>query len=498
MQGRARMTSTFTGPGEPPADPWLGRRVAVAGAAVSGLAVARVMLDRGARVVIVDARDDEPLRDAVAPLVAAGAEIRLGDAESRIDADLVVTSPGWRPDSPMLAAAQRDGVEVIGEPELAWRLRPWHDGLSPAPWVAVTGTNGKTTTVGMVESILQAAGYRAVAAGNVGRPLIEVVLDPDPYDVIAVELSSFQLHWSKDLAPDVGVVLNIAEDHLDWHGSMDAYAAAKAAVWRYGGCQPYNADDPLVTRLALEANDDPHPFTTGHPVGGGFGVVDGVIVDGMSGWAPDLEPEPQRREGGWELVTLSDLAVSGPHNVANAVAAAATTRVLGLSEDVPWTAVRDGLRAFRPGHHRNEVVAQVGGVTWVNDSKATNPHAAGASLSAYPSVVWIAGGLLKGADVGPLVAEQAGRLRGVVLIGRDRGEIAEALARHAPDVPVVTVVTQDTGGMDEAVQAAAELAQPGETVLLAPAAASMDMFRDYADRGDRYAAAVRRIIEYLQ
>jgi UDP-N-acetylmuramoylalanine--D-glutamate ligase len=172
--------------------------------------------------------------------------------------------------------------------------------------------------------------------------------------------------------------------------------------------------------------------------------------------------------------------------------------VLGLSEDVPWTAVRDGLRAFRPGHHRNEVVAQVGGVTWVNDSKATNPHAAGASLSAYPSVVWIAGGLLKGADVGPLVAEQAGRLRGVVLIGRDRGEIAEALARHAPDVPVVTVVTQDTGGMDEAVQAAAELAQPGDTVLLAPAAASMDMFRDYADRGDRYAAAVRRIIEYLQ
>jgi UDP-N-acetylmuramoylalanine--D-glutamate ligase len=475
--------------------PVAGRRVAVAGAAVSGLAVARVLLERGERVLIVDSRDDEALRDKLAPLVVAGAEIRLGDAEAPVDAELVVTSPGWRPDQPMLAAALRDGIEVIGEPELAWRMRPVADS---APWVAITGTNGKTTTVGMVEAILRAAGYRAVSAGNVGRPLIEVVLDAHPYVVIAVELSSFQLHWSRELAPEVGAVLNIAEDHLDWHGSMDAYAAAKAAVWRYGGCQPYNADDPIVTRLAIEANDEPHPFTVGEPSSGGFGVIDGVLVDAMSGWVPDQEPEPVRRGAGWELVAVDELAVSGPHNVANAVAAAAATRVLGLTRPMPWTAVRDGLRAFQPGHHRNEVVAQAGGVTWVDDSKATNPHAAGASISAYPAVVWIAGGLLKGADVGPLVAAQAARLRGVVLIGRDRAQIAKALARHAPDVPVVTVVTQDTAGMDEAVQAAAELAQPGDTVLLAPAAASMDMFRDYADRGDRYAAAVRRIIEFLQ
>ncbi|HVX69289.1 MAG TPA: UDP-N-acetylmuramoyl-L-alanine--D-glutamate ligase [Mycobacteriales bacterium] len=477
--------------------PVSGKRVAVAGSAVSGLAVARVMLERGARVVVIDARDDEPLRDSLAALVAAGAETRLGDAESPVDADLVVTSPGWRPDQPMLAAAQRGGVEVIGEPELAWRLRPGGGSSSAAPWVAITGTNGKTTTVGMVESILQAAGYRAIAAGNVGRPLIDVVLDPDRYDVIAVELSSFQLHWSKEMAPDVGVVLNIAEDHLDWHGSMDAYAAAKAAVWRHGGCQPYNADDPLVTRLAFEANDEPHPFTTGEPTSGGFGVVDGAIVDAMSGWSPEYEPEPERLGPGFRLVDLAALAVAGPHNVANATAAAAAAQVFGLTRRMPWPAVRDGLLAFRPGHHRNEVVAQAGGVTWVDDSKATNPHAAGASLSAYPSVVWIGGGLLKGADVEPLVREQSGRLRAAVLIGRDRAQIAEALARHAPDVPVVTVVTQDTAGMDEAVRAAAELAQPGDTVLLAPAAASMDMFRDYADRGDRYAAAVRRIIEHL-
>ncbi|MGN6473735.1 MAG: UDP-N-acetylmuramoyl-L-alanine--D-glutamate ligase [Mycobacteriales bacterium] len=480
------------------AGPYSGRRVAIAGAAVSGLAAARAMLDRGANVVIVDARDDEPLRESLNALVTAGAEIRLGDADTPVEADLVVTSPGWRPDQPMLAAAQRDGVEVIGEPELAWRLRPGGESGEATPWVAVTGTNGKTTTVGMVEAILKAAGYRAVAAGNVGVPLIDVVLDPDRYDVIAVELSSFQLHWSKQLAPDVGVVLNIAEDHLDWHGSMEAYAQAKAAVWRHGGCGPFNADDPLVSRLAGQWLDEPHPFTAGAPQSGGFGVVDGAIVDAMSGWSPEYEPEPERLGTGFRLIDIADLSVAGPHNIANATAAAAAAQVFGLTRRMPWPAVRDGLRAFRPGHHRNEVVAQAGGITWVDDSKATNPHAAAASLSAYPSVVWLAGGLLKGADVEPLVAEQAGRLRGAVLIGRDRVQIAEALARHAPDVPVVTVETQDTSGMEEAVRAAAELAQEGDTVLLAPAAASMDMFRDYADRGDKFAEAVRRVAELLK
>jgi UDP-N-acetylmuramoylalanine--D-glutamate ligase len=461
-----------------------GSRVAVAGAAVSGLSVARVLLERGARVLVVDGRDDEPIRAAVAALVAAGAETRLGDADSPVDVDLVVTSPGWRPDQPMLAAAQDAGIEVIGEPEMAWRLRPSREGRPPAPWLAITGTNGKTTTVGMVESILQAAGYRAVAAGNVGRPLLDVVLDPDPYDVIAVELSSFQLHWSSELAPEVGAVLNIAEDHLDWHGSMASYAAAKAAVWRRGTDGVYNAEDALVTDLARAALNGPHDFTTKEPGSGGLGVVNGAIISRLSG-------------GEVAIVDLAELAVSGPHNVANAVAAAAVVGVFGLSRDVPAAAVAHGLRAYRPGHHRNEVVGQAGGVTWVNDSKATNPHAAAASLSAYPSVVWIAGGLLKGADVEPLVAEHGRRLRGAVLIGRDKAQLAEALARHAPDVPVVTVVTDETNGMDEAVQAAAELAQPGDTVLLAPAAASMDMFRDYAERGDRYAAAVRRIIDYL-
>jgi UDP-N-acetylmuramoylalanine--D-glutamate ligase len=288
-------------------------------------------------------------------------------------------------------------------------------------------------------------------------------------------------------------VLNIAEDHLDWHGSLAAYAADKAAVWRAGGCGTYNAEDPLVARLAREALDEPHPFSTGVPESGGFVVVDGAIVDATSGWAPDLESEPEHTELGVKLVDLADLQVSGPHNVANAVAAAATARIFGLQQHVPWAAVRAGLQGFRPGRHRNEVVAEADGITWVDDSKATNPHAAAASLSAYPSVVWIAGGLLKGADVEPLVIAEQHRLRAAVLIGRDQAQIAGALARHAPDVTVVTVGAQDTTGMDEAVRLAAELAQPGDTVLMAPAAASMDMFRDYAERGDVFAAAARRL-----
>ncbi|MBV9291019.1 MAG: UDP-N-acetylmuramoyl-L-alanine--D-glutamate ligase [Frankiales bacterium] len=458
---------------------------------MSGEAAADVLLQLGARVLVVDGRDGPAEQEVAERLRAAGAEVRLGDAESPVDADLVVTSPGWRPDQPLLAAALRGGVEVIGEPELAWRLRPWGT-YGPAPWVAVTGTNGKTTTVGMVEAVLRAAGYRVTAAGNVGRPLVTAVTSAS-YDVLAVELSSFQLHWSSELAPDAAVVLNIAPDHLDWHGSLDAYAADKAAIWRAGGCGAYNADDELVTHLALDRLDDPHPFTVGPAQSGGFGLVDGVIVDRMSGWGPETETEPDYRGDGIALVDVADLAVSGPHNVANAIAATAVSRVFGLNGrmPVPWAAVGEGLRSYRPGPHRNAEVAVVDGVRYVDDSKATNPHAAAASLSAYESVVWVAGGLFKGADVDGLVAEHASRLRAVVVIGVDRRPLIDAIARHAPDVPVVEVSGRDTDVMNDAVSAAARLAAPGDTVLLAPAAASMDQFRDYAERGDRFAAAAR-------
>ena len=467
---------------------WRGRRVCVAGLGVSGLPTARALVQLGASVVAVDERV-VPDRDA--ELADLGVEVVTGALPAAPpDVELVVTSPGWRPDNPLLVAAQAAGLEVIGEPELAWRIRVAGAGGRPAPWVAVTGTNGKTTTVGMVAEILRAAGHRTLAVGNVGVPLVQAVLDPS-YDVLAVELSSFQLHWSSELAPDAGVLLNIADDHLDWHGDLEAYAATKARVWRGNGCGAYNADDALVTRLATEQLDCGHPFTLQATPPGGFGLVDGVLTDRMAGWSPD-EDEPPQRDGGIELVRVDELAVRGPHNVANALAAAAVTRVLGLRGEVavPWKAVGDGLRAYRPGPHRNAVVGHVDGVEYVDDSKATNPHAADASLAAYSSVVWIAGGLLKGADVEPLVRAHARRLRGVVLIGRDKAVIADALARHAADVPVVVVDAADTGAMDIAVRAAAELAVPGDVVLLAPAAASMDMFRDYADRGDAFVAAV--------
>ena len=474
-----------------------GRRIAVAGIGMSGVAAAEVLLEEGAEVVVVDTSTGETQRAEAQRLSALGARVLLGEDVPDLDADLVVTSPGWSPRQPLLVAAQAEGIEVIGEPELAWRLRPSGPPGTSAPWVAVTGTNGKTTTVGMVESILQAAGLRAIAAGNVGLPLVRAVRAQPRYDAIAVELSSFQLHWSSELAPEAGALLNLADDHLDWHGDFDRYAEAKTAVWRGNGCGVYNADDPRVAELATSLLDCPHPFTLDTTPPGGFGVVDGVLTDRMAGWSP-AERDPKLRDGGIELVAVSELAVSGPHNVANALAAAAVTRVLGLlgaEPDISWRAVRAGLLAYRPGPHRNALVGEVDGVTYVDDSKATNPHAAEASLASYSSVVWLAGGLLKGADVEPLVQAQAARLRAAVLIGRDKSSIADALARHAPEVPVLIVESSDTGAMDIAVREAARLAQPGDVVLLAPAAASMDMFRDYADRGRQFAAAVHKLAE---
>jgi UDP-N-acetylmuramoylalanine--D-glutamate ligase len=431
--------------------------------------VARALLDRDARVLVVDGRDGDELGPAAGELRARGAEVRLGDATTPVDADLVVTSPGWRPDQPLLAAALREGIEVIGEPELAWRLRP----AGAADWIGVTGTNGKTTTVGLLASILSAAGRSTVAAGNVGLPLIEAVLAVPAYDVLAVELSSFQLHWSSTLQCSAASILNIADDHTDWHGSFDAYAADKALILRGDPLAVVNLDDEGSVR-ASEGAARQLGFTVGQPEPGQLGVRDAALVGANGAF----------------LANLTDLRVPGTHNVSNALAASA----LALSNaSVPPDAVREGLRRYTPGRHRNQVVASGGGIDWVDDSKATNPHAAAASLSAYPSVVWIAGGLLKGALVDELVEAQAHRLRGVVLIGRDREVLAAALARHAADVPVVTIDTDDTAGMDEAVRSAAALAQPGDTVLLAPAAASMDMFRDYAERGDRFAAAAAAV-----
>ncbi|MEU5130157.1 UDP-N-acetylmuramoyl-L-alanine--D-glutamate ligase [Streptomyces mobaraensis] len=461
-----------------------GKHITVAGLGVSGVSAARALAGLGARVTVVDGGDGEALRERAAGLGDA-VTVRLNDADTLPEGtDLVVTSPGWRPDSPLFTAAAEAGVDVVGDVEIAWRLR----GEGAPPWLAVTGTNGKTTTVRMLASILEAAGLRTAAVGNIGTPIVDVVLSQEPYDVLAVELSSYQLHWAPSLRAHSAAVLNLAPDHLDWHGSMKAYAADKGRVYEGNrvACV-YNTADPRTEQLVRDADVEEGcraiGFTLGAPGLSELGVVDGILVD--RAFVADRQRNAQ------ELAEVSDIHPPAPHNIANALAAAALARAFGVEPK----AVRDGLRAFRPDAHRIAHVADVAGVAYVDDSKATNTHAAEASLAAYESVVWIAGGLAKGATFDELAAGAAGRLRGAVLLGADRALIKEALARHAPDVPVVDLDRTDTGAMAEAVREAARLAAPGDTVLLAPACASMDMFTHYGERGEAFAAAVRELAD---
>ncbi|MEU6555168.1 UDP-N-acetylmuramoyl-L-alanine--D-glutamate ligase [Streptomyces sp. NPDC046915] len=479
---------------------WQGKHVTVAGLGVSGVPAAKVLHGLGAKVTVVNDGDDERARAQAAELEALGITVRLGDGDTLPQGtELIVTAPGWKPDKPLFAAARQAGVPVWGDVELAWRLR----GPDAAPWLAVTGTNGKTTTVQMLASILGAAGLRTAAVGNIGVSLLDAVLGDEEYDVLAVELSSYQLHWAPSLRAHSAAVLNLAPDHLDWHGSMEAYAADKGRIYEGNriACV-YNVADKLTEDLVREADVEEGcraiGFTLGTPGPSQLGVVDGILVDRAF--------VENRQKNAQELAEVSDIGPPvahhrpskegasrphfvAPHNIANALAAAALARAFG----VPPQAVRDGLRAFTPDAHRIAKVAELEGVTYVDDSKATNTHAAEASLASYESIVWIAGGLAKGATFDELVAKSAKRLRAAVLIGADRALIREALARHAPEVPVVDLDRTDTGAMLQAVTEAKRLAVAGDTVLLAPACASMDMFTNYNQRGDAFAEAVREL-----
>ncbi|MFD8022083.1 UDP-N-acetylmuramoyl-L-alanine--D-glutamate ligase [Streptomyces lavendulae] len=462
---------------------WQDRNITVAGLGVSGVSAARALAGLGASVTVVDGGDSEGHRARAAELEAAGISVRLGDADTLPEGtDLVVTSPGWKPGSPLFEAAGKARVDVVGDVEIAWLLR----GENAAPWLAITGTNGKTTTTQMLASILRAAGLKTAAVGNIGTPIIDVVTGDETYDVLAVELSSYQLHWAPSVRAHSAAVLNLAPDHLDWHGSMDAYAADKGRIYEGNtvACV-YNVADPATEALVVEADVEEGcraiGFTLGAPGPSMLGVVDGILVDRAF--------VENRQKNAQELAEVKDVNPPAPHNIANALAAAALARAFGVEP----RAVRDGLRDFRPDAHRVSYVDEVGGVTYIDDSKATNTHAAEASLAAFEPVVWIAGGLAKGATFDELVQKSADRLRAVVLIGADRALIAEALARHAPEVPVVDLERTDTGAMLAAVREAARLAKSGDTVLLAPACASMDMFANYNKRGDAFADAVREL-----
>jgi UDP-N-acetylmuramoylalanine--D-glutamate ligase len=473
---------------------WQGLRVAVLGLGVTGFSVADTLAELGARPMVLAPTADEKTADLLdvlgVPLVLCDLEDAraLGELDA-FGPELLVVSPGFRPRHPLVAWALKHGVPVWGDVELAWRLRDKTG--TAAPWLAITGTNGKTTTVQLTAAMLTAAGKRVASCGNVGMPVLDAIRDPAGFDALVVELSSFQLHYTDSIAPHASVCLNVADDHLDWHGSAQAYRAAKAKVYRgtVAVCLFNRADD--ATRTMVEDADVAEGcravgFDLGIPAPGDVGVVDGILCDRAF--------HPDYRRSAVELIQVEELAASGldsPHMIQNVLAASA----LALSLGTPAGAIRTALGAFRIDHHRTEVVAARDGIRWVDDSKATNPHAAHAALASSPSVVWIVGGLLKGVDVTRLVQSEADRLRAAVVIGVDRREVLAAFARHAPAVPVFEVDTLDTDQvMPTAVRLSAAVARSGDTVLLAPAAASMDQFKNYADRGARFAAAVNEML----
>jgi UDP-N-acetylmuramoylalanine--D-glutamate ligase len=462
---------------------WSGLRVCVAGIGIAGFAAADALLSVGAEAVVIDSGEGDKQRERAAILEILGADVRLGSAESAPDeTDVYVVSPGIPPHAAIITSALGRGIPLWGELEVAWRMRPAE---GAAPWLCVTGTNGKTTTTLMLDAMLRAGGLESAAAGNVGASLIDAVRRTE-LQVIATEVSATQMPFVTSMQPESAACLNVAPDHVDFFGSMEAYVDNKAAVYRHTRVVAvYNVEDRVTEDMVREADVIEGcraiGFTLGIPGLSMLGVVDDILVDRAF--------IAERQTSAQELCTVRDVPNSSPANVANALAAAALARSFGVTPG----AVREGLRSFIPAPHRVAHVTEVGGVLYVDDSKATNTHAAQTSLRAFDPVVWIAGGQAKGQSFDELVAAVAGRLRGVVLIGVDRPIIRAALDAHAPDVPVVEVERADAEAMGEVVAAAAAMAQPGDTVLLAPGCASWDMFRDYGHRGDAFADAARAL-----
>ncbi len=472
---------------------WRGLRVVVLGSGVSGFAAADTLAELGCAVLVaattVDDQTKEILRVLGVDVVTCELDVAVPSEVSHFNPDLVIVSPGFSPTHPAVQWAYQGDKTVWGDVELAWRLRDKVG--TPAEWILITGTNGKTTTVQLTAAMLVAGGVRAAPCGNVGISVLDAIRDPQGFDVLVVELSSFQLHYLGEISPWASACLNIADDHVDWHGSVDAYRGAKAKVYENTkvACV-FNRDD-LATRELVEQADVVEGcraigFGLGVPGPSDLGIIEGIMCD--RAFVED------RHNVALEFATTPELLPIGlgsRHMLSNALAAAALSRSFGVSAE----AVHTALLAFRPDHHRAEVVATQSGIRWVNDSKATNAHAARASLEEFDPLVWVVGGLLKGASIDALVSSVVPRLRGAIVIGIDRAAIMESLARHAPELPVFEVTTTDTKEvMSRAVRLAASIAVDGDTVLLAPAAASMDQFRNYADRGALFASAVHELL----
>lgn len=469
-----------------------GQRVAVLGLSVTGFSVVDTLVEQGAQVLALARAASAEHIDLVGVL---GAQWQQTDADDDMVSALeefapavIVVSPGFAPHHPAVQWAAAHAVPLLTDIDIAWWLQR-RRGLA-TKWLAVTGTNGKTTTVEMTTAMLVAGGLRAAYAGNIGVPVLDLVREPVPYDVIVLELSSFQLHYLHSISPWAAVCLNVASDHIDWHGSLQAYAQAKARVYEHVQCAcVYPTADERIRTMVEDADVVEGAraigVTRGVPSVSELGIVEGTLVD--RAFLAD------RRNSALELTTTEALAQHGlalPHLLDDVLAAAALARSL----DVAPQAIAAALDEFRTDAHRITPVGEVDGVVYIDDSKATNPHAAHVSLQGFESIVWIAGGLLKGNDLGPLIAAEAHRLRGVVVIGAERATLLEEFAALAPQVPVVEVTAdQPEQIMRSAVEQAQMLAKPGDVVLLAPGTASWDQFRSYAQRGDLFASAVEVI-----
>lgn len=471
---------------------WAELKIAVIGLGKTGFSVADTLNELGSDLLAVSENADAQVLDILDVL---GVEYLVTSENQEIiqrledfSPDLAVISPGIRPDNYLISWLDKNAIQIWTDIDLAWRLRDKFG--SGQEWICITGTNGKTTTTELTEAMFLSGGVRAAACGNIGKPILDCIRDPAAFQVLIVELSSFQLHYLDSIQPFSSTVLNLAEDHLDWHGNFEAYKKAKGKIYANTkvACV-YNLDDlntqNLVEQAEVEEGARAIGFSLGTPSPSNIGYVDNLLVDRAF-----LD---ERKTSALEIAALEDmesLGVLTPHLLANVAAAAALSR----SFDIPVAAIKKALQDFHISPHRIELVGESGGVRFINDSKATNAHAAAASIRSFDKVVWIVGGLLKGQDLGPLVSKLGNRLRAAIVIGKDRIEVLEALSRFASEVPVYEIPDTESI-MQSAVSAAIDCAQPGDTVLLAPAAASMDQFVDYEDRGKQFIAEVRKRIQ---
>ena len=441
-----------------------GKKCLVVGAGVTGRAVEKALKKFGALPILFDERVQSN----------SGVVDQIPDS-----IELAIISPGWRIDHPAILKLKQAGVEMISEVDFAWKIK---EVLAPKQrWVGLTGTNGKTTTIKMIESIFKSAKVNGAACGNVGQTVIESVIREQPYDFLALELSSFQIQWSDLPQYEAVAILNIAEDHIDWHGSFNSYAGAKLKLLNHGKRSIVNKSDPELFKRV--SNNSVTWFSLDTPLPGELGIVENLLVDRA------FSPSTTQAN---EIAEIVDITPTVPHNVLNALAAAA----IALSVDISYSAIKEGLKNFSTDHHRMELVISKNEISWIDDSKATNPHAAIASLLSYFNVIWIAGGLAKGASMDELVQRTASRIKTVILIGKDRELIAQAFLRHSPKTEIIQVDLKSDGRelMLDVVKQAIKIAKAGDTVLLAPACASMDQFESYVDRGNSFSDAVKALV----